>query len=256
MYRSKYKIIGDMHTHSNASTHAYSTITELVKAAGEKGLEFLAVTDHSHTTFGRFCSEYFSCLHELPIDYRGVKLIVGVEANINNFKGELDIELCPEPQAMEFNKLNWVIASVHEQPGSYFPEPTVEKSTEMWLSIANNPRVNVIGHSGSPKFRYDLDAVIPEFGRNHKLVEINAHSFDSRESYIPNCRNIALACKKYGVPVIVNSDAHFEVNVGNHEKALKMLEEIDFPEELIINADRERLWNYIKEHTNTLATRK
>ena len=44
---------------------------------------------------------------------------------------------------------------------------------------------------------------------------------------------------KYGVPVVVSSDAHFVNHVGYFKEALEMLESIQFPEELILNADEE-----------------
>ena len=40
------KLAADMHTHTVASTHAYSTITENCRAAAELGLRALAITDH------------------------------------------------------------------------------------------------------------------------------------------------------------------------------------------------------------------
>lgn len=40
------KIIADLHTHTVASTHAYSTLQEMVTAASEMGLSAIAVTDH------------------------------------------------------------------------------------------------------------------------------------------------------------------------------------------------------------------
>ena len=116
--------------------------------------------------------------------------------------------------------------------------------------------MNVIGHSGSPEFRYDYETVIPEFGRNHKLVEINSHSFEVRKANIPNCREIALCCKKHRVPIIVSSDAHFETQVKDHTAALEMLREIAFPEELILNANTNRLIEYLRAHTNILENRK
>ena len=45
---------------------------------------------------------------------------------------------------------------------------------------------------------------------------------------------------KYGVPVVVSSDAHFAGCVGDFDEAVRMLEEIRFPEELVLNADSER----------------
>lgn len=41
------KYVLDAHTHTIASGHAYSTIREMAKAASEKGLELLGITEHS-----------------------------------------------------------------------------------------------------------------------------------------------------------------------------------------------------------------
>jgi len=37
----------DMHTHTIASVHAYSSLREMATAAKEKGLELLGITDHA-----------------------------------------------------------------------------------------------------------------------------------------------------------------------------------------------------------------
>ena len=37
----------DMHTHTLASGHAFSTIQEMAKAGAEKGLKLLGITEHT-----------------------------------------------------------------------------------------------------------------------------------------------------------------------------------------------------------------
>ena len=37
----------DLHTHTIASGHAYSTIREMAQAASEKGLKLLGITEHA-----------------------------------------------------------------------------------------------------------------------------------------------------------------------------------------------------------------
>ena len=245
-----YNIIADLHTHTLASTHAYSTVQEMVNYAREKGLAALAVTDHARAMPGSPGPWFFTSLREIPLLYRGVLLLAGMETNVLDLNGTLDIN------DDERNKLDWVVASIHNLGLEGLKNPTVEKCTQLWLNIAHDPDVNVIGHSGSPEFQYDYETVIPEFGRCHKLVEINSHSFDVRAANIPNCREIALCCKKHGVPILVSSDAHFETGVKDHASALRMLEEIDFPEELIVNADLNRLIDYLCAHTRVLRNRK
>jgi len=42
-------------------------------------------------------------------------------------------------------------------------------------------------------------------------------------------------CLRYQVPVILDSDAHCEADVGNHAYLHALLEEICFPKELVVN---------------------
>lgn len=239
------KLIADLHTHTLFSTHAYSSPEEMIRRAGEMGLYAIALTDHGYTMPGSPGAWYFGNMMEIPHQLYGVTVLRGAEANVCDYNGTLDI---PED---ELKKLDWVVASIHDVCMTKEP-PTVEACTRLWLSVAQNPYVRVIGHSGSPAYRYDYETVIPEFGRQGKLVEINAHSFAVRADFIPNCRQIALTCKKYGVPVVVDSDAHFSAHIAECDQALDMLRAIDFPEELILNANEERLKAYLRQYTCVL----
>ena len=77
-------------------------------------------------------------------------------------------------------------------------------------------------------------------------MEINGNSFAIRKGSRENCTEIAQLCKKHQVPIVLNSDSHIEYRVGYVDHALSMLEEIEFPEELIINSSRERLDTYFR----------
>ena len=239
-----YNIIADLHTHSIASTHAYSTIKEMAVSACEKGLHAIAITDHAISVPGAPGPWYFLAMrHTVPLYYQGVMVLAGIEANVLDFNGNLDLD------PNDSSRLDWVVASIHNIGLPGLENPDVEKCTRLWLNIAENPAVNVIGHSGDPKYLYDYETVIPVFGAKGKLVEINSHSFEVRPQNIENCRKIAVLCKKHGVPIIVSSDAHFETQVAYFDSALQMLKEIDFPEELIVNASAERLSAYLKKYS-------
>ena len=69
-----YNIIADLHTHTLASTHAYSTVQEMAVSAHEKGLLALALTDHARTMPGAPGPWFFTAMRELPLLYKGVPL--------------------------------------------------------------------------------------------------------------------------------------------------------------------------------------
>lgn len=235
------KIVADTHCHTIASTHAYSTIMENVNEASKKGLYAIAITDHANNMPGSPGPFYYENLRVIPKNINGVYVLKGIEANVIDYNGNIDVS------DDIISKLDWVIASMHG-PTLHSPK-SIDECTAAWLNIARNPYVKVIGHCGSPIYKFDYEKVIPEFGKNNKLVEINNATFRIRKDYIPNCKEIALLCKKYRVSVIINSDSHFCTQIGNVDLALSMLREIDFSEDLIINADKDRFKEYINNNT-------
>ncbi len=237
------KIIADTHCHTIASTHAYSTIMENVNIASQRGLYAIAITDHARTLPGAPGEWYFENLRVLPKKINGVFVLKGIEANILDENGSLDI--LPE----EEKTLEWVVASIHN-PATNLLKGDFEACTNAMLNIAKDKRVNVIGHSGTEVYKYDYEKLIPIFGENGKLVEINNASFKVRRTSVENCKQIALLCKKYNVPVVLNSDSHFCMQIGNVENSIKLLEEIDFPESLVVNADPERFKKYLTQYTH------
>ncbi len=234
-------ILTDTHTHTNASAHAYSTLYENMCAARDKGLELVACTNHGPQMPDAPHLWHFLYFKALPRVVEGVKLICGVEANILNKLGELDI-----PKKI-LEDMDIVIASIHN---CTYSEEVGGDHTETWMNIIDNPLVDILGHTGSPDFLYDMDTVIPYAKEKRVCIEINNHSFLSRPQNVERCREIALACKKYKAPIVVNSDAHFMGEIGIVPKAVAMLEEMDFPEELIMNLNAERFIKYLSEKKN------
>ena len=227
------RIIADLHTHTIASGHAFSTIRENVSAAKRQGLSCIAITDHYPISIDKTYN-YLKNLHLLPDYIDGIRLLKGIEANIIDFDGNIDV-----PKSI-LEKLDIVIASFHSCtiPG------TIEQHTNAYRNLAVNPRVHIIGHSGSEKYKYDYEEIIPLFRDHGKLIEINENTFLKRPKSVKNCMVIADLCEKHNAPIVVNSDAHSEFSVGIVEKSIAILKEINFPEALIINASEERLENF------------
>lgn len=77
-------------------------------------------------------------------------------------------------------------------------------------------------------------------------MEINANSFFVRKGSEENCTHLIKLCKAYEAPVIVNSDAHNAWSIGEVAPALKLLEQEDFPPELILNHTFEGISTFIQ----------
>ena len=79
------------HTHTLASGHAYSTITEMIDAAVDKGLKLLAITEHAPAMPGSCKDFYFYNLKILPRFQKGLEIMFGVELNVMDYEGRLDL---------------------------------------------------------------------------------------------------------------------------------------------------------------------
>lgn len=233
------KILTDLHSHTVASVHAYSTVKEIIDTAKEKGLLAVAITDHGMELCDAPMEWHFSCLRKaIPEVVNGVRVLAGCEANILDKDGKIDF---PEDT---LKRLDIVIASIH--PPCYYAEAGGEH-TSTYMGVLENPYVDILGHSGNPNYRYDIEKVLKKAKELNKLIEINAHSFEQRPKNIEICRMIAKACMETGTKVVVNSDAHSCYSIGEVGLAVKMLEEINFPEELIVNRNLESLEKYLHE---------
>lgn len=240
-------IIADLHMHTMVSNHAFNTVTEMARRACELGMFAAALTDHGPSMPDAPHPWYFYNLTTLPSRIEGIWLLKGVEANVRGTDGSLDIE----PQEFERMRLDWVIASIHSD--TLCPSLSEDEATQLWLNVAQSPYVDCIGHSESRRHRYDYDAVTKAFARCRKVVEINANSAVVRPGNEENMRELALACKRNGTKIAVNSDAHSIYHLGQFDTVLPMLRELHFPEELVVNASRENLITVLKEHQKPVA---
>ncbi len=230
------KILVDTHTHTSASSHAYSTLMENAAAAKKIGLEMLCMTDHAPALPDAPHIWHFRNMRGLPREIDGVRMHYGAEANIIDKKGNIDLPV-GEQKLMEV-----MVASIHSP---CYVAGTVEEHTATYLGVLKNPYITIIGHSGNPLYAYDIDTVVKAAKEYNKCIEINNHSYDARPQNAENCRKIALACKKYGTNIVVSSDAHNAFEVGVFDRAIEMLADIDFPEELIANLTADRFEKYL-----------
>lgn len=239
------KLIADLHTHTLASSHAFSTLKEMVDRAKETGLCAMAVTDHGIAMPDAPHRWYFNNILNLPqVLEDGFILLRGVEANALDLDGTLDME------EERLRQLDWVVVSLHTK---CIPPLSYEDATKLWLRVAQNPLVDMIGHSEEQRYFYDYDRVCRAFAETGKVVEINGNSPVSRPGNEENLVKLVRACRQHGVLVSVNSDAHSVYDLGNQGWALELLEREGFPEEQIINTSMQRLKDVLVRHGRAAA---
>lgn len=235
------KFVVDTHTHTISSGHAYSTLDEIARTASEKGLQAVAITDHTAGMPGGAHAFYFANLRIVPRVMHGVRILRGAETNIIDYDGHIDLE-------QEFLEgLDVVIASLHPPCLAFAEESCI---TNTLIKAMENPNISIIGHPGDSRYPFDIEKVVQKAKETHTLLEVNVASLKPT-SYRPGVRENVIKmlafCKDYNVPIVLGSDAHIAMDVGEFKEALELLEEIHFPEGLIINRDVELLIAHISQ---------
>ncbi len=236
------KLVADLHTHTNVSHHAHSSLEEMVQGAKRAGLRAIAITNHGPSMVDGAHQWHFTNLNIVPRKIDGICVIRGIEMNILPPNGSVD-----NMEEKYLKNLDYVIASFHEP---CFPPVNSDVHTRALESILRNPYVTTLGHLGNQNYIFDQERIVSQCNEFEKIIEINNNSLAIRKGSKENCKSIAKLCMKYHVPIVVTSDSHISFMVGKTDSALAMLEDIGFPEELILNADFDRLANYFKKIRN------
>jgi len=232
------KIIADMHVHTVASGHAYSTVNEIARAAKRKGLKAVAITDHGPALPGGPHLYHFGAMRFIPPWIRGVRVLHGVEANIIASDGALDM---PESYLA---RLDFVMAGFHE--GCGFDGRGIVANTDAVLGAMEHPRVKAIAHSGNPEFQVDFEKLVKGAAATGTALEINNSSFSmSRRGSRPNCELLAELIARHGAFVMVGSDAHIAQGVGEFGEAIAVLEKVGIPVEQVVNSSFGRLVEFL-----------
>jgi DNA polymerase (family 10) len=196
------RIRGDLHTHS-VETDGHNTLEEMAAAAGQRGYEYLAVTDHSrrvamvHGLDPERLVRQMEQIDRINSKLEGIRLLKSIEVDILE-DGSLDL---PDEILKE---LDVVVCSVH-----YGRSLSKRKQTQRILKAMEKPFFHVLAHptgrllSGRAPYEVDLDEVIRKAGQEKRFLEINAHPdrLDLSDRY---CRR----AKELGVKLAISTDAH------------------------------------------------
>ncbi len=239
------QIVADLHTHTMVSTHAFSTLKEMTDRAHALQLRAMAVTEHAPAVSDAPHKWYFFNLLRMPSAIeKDFILLKGAEANVIDIDGNLDLNIDILKQ------LDWVIASIHRE---CMPKLSQDEVTKLWLGVAENPYVDMIGHCEEEYWKFDYARVIPQFAKHNKVVEINGNSPQVRGDCKENLQELLLCCQRFGAKIAVCSDAHSIYDFENYGWALDLLHELDFPAKLVVNSSMERLKQELALHGRAIA---
>lgn len=167
-------IRGDLHFHTDWSGDGRSTMDEMLQAALDRGLEYVAITDHAEDLAMNGLSRERVMEEQAAIEaarerFPDLTILHGAELNIGP-EGSVDYD-------DEFLKVfDFTVASIH----SHFDLPQ-DQQTARLIAAMDNPAVNVIGHPSGrrigmrPGARFDVAAVGYHAAETGTALEINCH---------------------------------------------------------------------------------
>ena len=228
-------MITDLHCHTNFSTDAISTISQMLEAAESRNIDIIAITDHADFAPGDSCVEPEPYMEELNKNAgKKVKLLKGIEVGLQFEHRHAFSEF------MKRAKYDFVIGSMHrclEQDfleGQFYQNRSVEECwqvyfTETLKAMQSCPDFDSLGHLDiitryhtmtgqnlhEDLFPY-LDPVLEWLIENQKGLEINTSKFH----IFSRCHPQPLILKRYrqlgGKIITLGSDAHSAEFVGRN----------------------------------------
>lgn len=226
----------DLHTHTIASDHAYSTIVECVHSAKDNGIKLFATTDHGPLVSDGPHPWHFNNLKVVPRICEGIGVLRGAEANIDT-DGSIDID------DHQVGNLDIVLAGFHP---NYNPT-NIEEHTRLYCKLIKSGKVDVISHPGCAKYPCDYEQVLVCAKEHNVAIEINSSSdVNTRFGSHDNCIKIATLAKKIGNTISLGSDAHICYYVGNFESVTEILAKANISDDQILNTSPLKVLDFLE----------
>ncbi|MCQ8212901.1 phosphatase [Cetobacterium somerae] len=235
----EYKI--DLHIHTNVNPHAFSTLEENIKAAAKKNMDIIAITNHGPALQDTPHWWHLVNIAILPDIIEGVRVIKSVEANILDENGTLDIN------QKIYEKMELVLAGFHTVD-EYGDISNIEKNTTAILNLIKKQKADIIVHLGNPIFPVDYERIVKVAKENNVALEVNNTSLGTitRVGSKKNCKKMLELAKKERCYISLGTDAHYSGHIGEFQRAIELLEEVNYPEDLIINSSKETFEKFLK----------
>ncbi len=240
-------LTGDYHTHTPYS-HGKNTVAENAAKAKELGLKELGIADHgfSHVAFGlrrRKIESYIADCRQAEKDY-GVKVLVGIEANIQGVNGKAELT------DKDYEKFDLYICGKHVfiwydtfadminyGGGNFFADKfhkaskkLIERNTKAYIQAIKNNPLDAVTHLNYLCLANALEVAkcAADYGT---YIELN-----SKKKHLTD-EELTLIADKTSARFIINSDAHTADRVGDKKIVEEQLARINFPLERIDNID-------------------
>jgi putative hydrolase len=246
----------DTHSHSVASHHALSTIEEMLRAANAKGIRGLVLSDH-HPSLRFEGDDYFInapdeaffhvfCQRFKPQDSYGIKLFKSIELNI------LDHDPWVSPLSDRFDNLfDLKIAGIHSFPHLFSVTSDICFNTELVVNAIRSGekrKFDIFTHPVALHFPLDIKLVVEECVERGIALEVNNSNLLYKKEIAPLVKSMLKEVVRCGGHIAVGSDAHMASEVGRFSEAIKILEDVAFPSELIVNSSLGRFISFISEY--------
>ena len=231
----------DLHIHSIASGHALNTVYEISREAEEKGMGLIGIVEHGPSIEGAPHEGYFWVSDQLDELY-GVRVLLGIEANILNENGEIDLK------GELLAKQGVVIAGLHAR--TPYRTNNLESNTQALVKTMQNPLVQIISHPYRTDFPVDIERVFQEAYKTQTLLELNNQIFAqqfSQEGFLETYKRLIDLSKKYGYPLIAGSDAHVAKKIGEDSSIVAAGGQIGLTPDMLINNHTEELLKWKKK---------
>lgn len=231
-------LIADLHMHSVMSGHAFGTVRELAAEASARGMKLIGVTEHGPGIPGTCDPIYFRNIVDAPRILSGVEMLYGSEVNVLN-GGRLSLD------DRHLACLDYAIAGIHFH---CYDNAGITANTDNVIRCMEHNKVKFISHPDDSKFPLDYPALVQGAKGTNTALELNNSSLRKpflRPNCVENYRIMLPLCMEHGVQIIVNTDSHDPSTVGDFTLAQRLLEEIGFDEDLIVNNDLEKLKTFL-----------
>jgi putative hydrolase len=240
-------LTADYHTHTPYS-HGKNTVAENASRAKELSLKEIGIADHGygHITYGisrKKIGLYKAECLQAEQEY-GVKVKVGMEANILNSAGltdmkesdfdDFDIFLCGAHILVSYatgkdrRQLLWknLFFAKKDKP----PKKLVDNNTQAYISVIKNNPVDILTHI-CYKFPANALEVAKCAGDYGTYIELNAKKQHLTDEQL--CEIVAKTSARF----VIGSDAHSKDRVGEIRLVEEQLQRVHFPLERIDNID-------------------